>query len=184
MDKAIADIKDEVDVLVKWEPYLLKETGPFAIPPEGRPLIPAGADPTFWAFADRAKQLGIDMTGNVTRVANTTLSHVLLEWAYEQRPEAQNQLKELIFQAYYSKDIFLGLDALVAFASQVGYDGEAARAYLQSGKGEAIVRQKSQAAKNAGVNGIPYIVLDDKVSFSGAQDPATFRTGIRKAAGR
>lgn len=167
---------------VKWEPYLLKDSGPFAIPPEGRPLIPAGAEPTFHKFADRGKQLGIDMTGNVTRVPNTTLSHVLLEWAYEQRPELQNALKELIFQAYYSKDIFLDLEALVAFAGQVGYDASAARAYLVSRKGEDMVRQMSNAAKNSGVSGVPYIIVNDKPAFVGAQDPATFRAGICEAA--
>eukprot|EP00746_Dinoflagellata_sp_MGD_P037799 gnl/MRDRNA2_/MRDRNA2_190810_c0_seq1.p1 gnl/MRDRNA2_/MRDRNA2_190810_c0~~gnl/MRDRNA2_/MRDRNA2_190810_c0_seq1.p1 ORF type:complete len:125 (-),score=26.48 gnl/MRDRNA2_/MRDRNA2_190810_c0_seq1:202-576(-) len=121
------------------------------------------------------------MTGNVTRVPNTTLSHVLLEWAYEQQPKLQNALKELIFQAYYSKDIFLDLEALVSFAGQVGYDANAARAYLQTHQGEEIVRQKSKDAKNSGVTGVPYIIINDEPVFVGAQDPATFRAGIVKA---
>lgn len=175
-------LKDEVAVCVTWEPYLLKDSGPFAVPPEGRPLLPLGAEPGFWKFADRAKQLGIDMSGNVTLVPNTTLSHALLEWAHEQHPEAQNQLKELIFQAYYSKNLFLDLENLVKLAGEAGYDTTAARSYLLSGKGEAIVRQKSRAAKDAGVNGIPYIMINDKPTFSGAQDPATFKDAILRAA--
>lgn len=159
----------------------MKETGKFAIPPEGRPLIPAGAEPTFWKMAGRARALGIDMSGNVTRVANTRLSHALLEWAHEQRPEGQHNLKELIFQAYYSKDIYLDLDNLVILAGQAGYDMDAARAYLTSQKGIAQVKQKSDAAKNAGVNGVPHIFINEKSVFSGAQDPQTFVQALRMA---
>merc|ERR1712178_530283 len=103
-------------------------------------------------MGDRAQALGIDMMGDVTRVPNTRLSHQLLEWAHEQRPEGQHQLKELIFQAYYSKDIYLGdIDNLVSLANQAGYDGQAARVHLLSGTGEAVVVQKSNAAKRSGV---------------------------------
>lgn len=162
---------------------MLKETGPYAVPPEGRPILPVGAEPQFHKFADRARSLGIDMSGDVTRVPNTRLAHQLLEWAHEQRPEAQHQLKELIFQAYYSKDVYLGdIENLVSMASQVGYDAAAARAYLASGKGEATVVRKSEEAKRGGVSGIPYIMVNDKPTWSGAQDPAAFASGLRAAA--
>lgn len=179
---ALKDLKDEVDVDITWEPYLLKETGPYAIPPEGRPLLPVGAEPGFWKLADRAKEVGIDMTGNVTRVPNTRLAHILLEWAHEQKPDSQHRLKELIFQAYYSKDIYLDIGNLVSLASQAGYDADAARAHLASGQGEARVVNKSQAAKAGGVDGIPYIIVGEKTAFSGAQDPATFKRIIQRAA--
>merc|ERR1712096_469348 len=117
------------------------------------------------------RQVGVDMTGNVTRVPNTRLSHILLEWAYEQCAEKQHELKELIFQAYYSKDIYLGdIENLVSMANQAGYDGQAARAHLRSGTGEAMVVQKSNSAKRSGVDGIPYFVINGKQAFSGAQD--------------
>lgn len=182
---AIADLQNEVDVNVKWEPYLLKENGPYAVPPEGRPLLPAGAEPGFWKMADRGRQVGVNMKGNVTRVANTRLSHILLEWAYEQRPDAQHQLKELIFQAYYTNDIYLGdIENLVSFAKQTGYDADAARKHLLSGDGEAMVVQKSEAAKAGGVSGIPYIIINEKSALSGAQEPSVFKNAIRKAAAK
>jgi len=180
---AIAAVKDDIDVSVTWEPYLLKETGPFAVPPEGRPLLPEGVPPIFHKMADRGKQVGVDMMGNVTRVPNTRLSHILLEWAHEQCPQRQHQLKELIFQAYYSKDIYLGdIENLVSLARQAGYDADAARTHLLSGKGEAMVVQKSNAAKQSGVSGIPYFIINDKRAFSGAQDPSMFKEVLQSAA--
>lgn len=180
---AIAAVKNDIDVNVKWEPYLLKETGPFAVPPEGRPMLPPGAEPQFHKMADRGRAVGVDMTGNVTRVPNTRLSHILLEWAYEQCAAKQHNLKELIFQAYYAKDIYLGdVDNLVSLATQAGYDGQAARTHLLSGKGESAVVEKSNAAKRAGVSGIPYFIINGQPAFSGAQDPAVFKEIIQKAA--
>jgi len=156
----------------------MKESGPYAIPPEGRPLMPEGAEPLFHKFGDRAKALGIDMMGNVTRVPNSTLMHVLLEWAHEQNPEAQSALQGLCFQAYYSKDIFLNAENLASLAGQAGYDAEAAHVYLVSGQGVEQVRSKSQAAKASGVNGIPHILVNDRPTWSGAQDPQTFKQGL------
>jgi len=174
-------VKDNIDVVVEWSPYLLKDGGPYAVPPEGRPLLPPGAEPQFHSMAGRGKEVGIDMTGDVTRVPNTTLSPVLLEWAVEQRPETQHQLTELIFQAYDSTNIFLDLEALVAFADQAGYDAAAALAHLLSGKGEASVHQKSNDAKRY-INGIPHIIINDKASFSGAQDPGVLVRALQAAA--
>jgi predicted DsbA family dithiol-disulfide isomerase len=175
-------VRNDINVDVSWEPYLLKESGPYAVPPEGRPILPVGAEPQFHKFADRARAVGIDMTGDVTRVPNTRLSHILLEWAHEQRPEGQHYLKELIFQAYYSKNIYLGdIENLVSLARQAGYDADAARAHLASGKGEEPMVRKANAAKNSGVSGIPYFIVNDKVTFSGAQDPASFKDILRKA---
>lgn len=182
---AIAAVKNDIDVTVKWEPYLMKESGPYAVPPEGRPMLPIGAEPTFHQFASRGKEVGIDMTGDVTRVPNSRLLHILLEWAYEQNAARQHDLKELIFQAYYSKNIYVGdVENLVSLAKQAGYDGEAARAHLLSGVGEAEVVRKSNAAKQSGVNGIPYFIINGKTAFSGAQEPAVFKDLITKAARR
>lgn len=156
----------------------MKETGPYAIPPEGRPLLPAGAEPQFHKFGDRAKALGIDMMGDVTRVPNSTLMHVVLEWAHDQDPRLQNSLQGLCFQAYYSKNIYLNAENLAMLAGQAGYDAEAALAHLVSGQGVEQVRSKSRAAKSSGVNGIPHILVNDRPVWSGAQDPQTFKQGL------
>jgi predicted DsbA family dithiol-disulfide isomerase len=167
--------------MVSWEPYLLRSD----VPPEGRPLIyKPGKEkdgPTFWKFADRAQKLGIDMTGEVDLVPNTLLSHVLLEWAHKQQQENQHYLKGLIFEAYYSKNIFLNVENLAMLAGQAGYDAAAAHEYLLSRKGEGEVKRRSDEAKSA-INGIPFFVINDKPAFSGAQDPAYFEQVLRSSA--
>lgn len=153
------------------------------VPSEGRPLIPAGAEPQFHKFADRARQLGIDMSGQVTLVPNTLLLHVLLEWAYTQDSTKQHDLQGLIFEAYYSKNIFLNADNLAMLAGQVGYDAEASRAHLMSRQGEAEVKRRSDENKSSGVvNGIPTYIIEDRPAFSGAQEPAYFKDKLLRSA--
>ena len=59
--------------------------------------MPIGQEPMFHKMADRGRQVGVDMMGEVTRVPNTRLSHILLEWAHEQNPERQHELSGLAF---------------------------------------------------------------------------------------
>lgn len=124
------------------------------------------------------------MMGDVTRVPNSTLMHVLLEWAHEQNPDAQHSLKGLCFQAYYSKNIFLNAENLANLAGQAGYDAEAAHAYLVSGHGVEDMRSRARSAKAAGINGIPHIMVNDRPVWSGAQDPQTFKQGLLRMAVR
>lgn len=147
-------------------------------------MIPAGAEPQFHKFGDRAKALGIDMMGDVTRVPNSTLMHVLLEWAHEQDPRAQHALKGLCFQAYYSKNIFLNAENLANLAGQAGYNAEAAHAHLVSGQGVDEMRSRVRSAKASGINGIPHILVNDRPVWSGAQDPQIFKQGLLRMAVR
>lgn len=174
-------------MLVQWEPYLFDKmmSGPMATPLyEGRPLIPAGAEPQFHRFGPRAAALGINMMGDVTRVPNSVISHALLDWAYEQRPEGQHQLQELVFQAYYTKNLFLGIDGCVQIAEEAGYDAKAAREHLEAGHGIAEVPKKAEANRESIISGIPNITFSNGQTVSGAQEPDRFKALILRAAGK
>lgn len=181
LDNAIRATENLYDVHVEWKPFFLRPN----MPAEGVACGAPRGDGTFapsgpyWHYAiDRARSLGIDMAGDCNRFPNTTLSHVLLSWAHKERPTGQHHLAELIFQAFYSKNIFLDLNALVELATQAGYSGEKARAYLLSKKGEAAVKAE---ARNAGVSGVPYFIINGEGVFSGAQDPGAFQQAFAKA---
>jgi len=183
LDKAIAVTTHLYDINVKWSPFFLRPTMPKEgakcgeLQPSGN-IAPAGP---YWHYAiDRARSLGIDMTGGVggNTFPNTTLAHVLLEWAFKQNPSQQHHLAEKIFEAFYAKEIFLDLDALVALASQTGYDGEVARKWLLSQKGEAAVKA---SARKSGVSGVPFFIINGEGVFSGAQDPTTFEQAFAQA---
>jgi predicted DsbA family dithiol-disulfide isomerase len=91
-------------------------------------------------------------------------------------------LKELVFQAYYTNNIYLDKENLVLLAGQAGYDETAARAHLDSEAALLEVKRRSDAAKRAGVSGVPFILINDTPTFSGAQEPRVFAQALRKAA--
>ena len=186
LDQAISTTKTTFDVQVKWSPFFLRPN----MPAEGVECgslrgdgsgsrAPSG--PYWHSRNDRAAQLGIDMSGGVARnrFPNTTLAHVLLTWAYDQDPESQHALAELIFEAFYSKEIYLDAANLSLLADKAGYDADAARRHLDSKRGEARVKSE---ARQAGVSGVPYFIINGEGVFSGAQDPQAFIHAFAKAA--
>lgn len=183
LDSALGTTSSLYDVRVEWKPFFLRPNMPSGGTPLGstRPdgsKVPSGP---YWHYAiDRARELGIDMSGSVGggKFPNTTLAHVLLSWAWEQAPERQHQLAELIFQAFYSRAVFLDLPALVALAEQAGYDPAAAHLWLLSTRGEAAVKAE---ATQSGVSGVPYFIINGKGVFSGAQEPSSFIQEFAKA---
>lgn len=184
LDKAIAGTTDKYDIRVKWSPFFLRPN----MPKEGvrcgaqRPDGTKAPNGPYWHYAiDRARSLGIDMSGGVggNKFPNTTLAHVLLSWAYKQNPTRQHELAELIFEAFYSKEVFLGLDALIGLAARCGYSADKARSWLESTKGEAAVKAE---ARKSGVSGVPFFIINGEGVFSGAQDPQTFEQAFAKAA--
>lgn len=177
LDKAIGATQHLYDVRVTWLPFFLRP----GMPRDGKlPGVDGAPAGPYWHYAiPRARELGIDMAGGVTRFPNTTLAHCLLHWAHGEKPEQQHQLAELIFEAYYAKDLFLDLPNLVSLSTKAGYDAGAAHAYLASRRGEEYVHQQAAAA---GVSGVPYFIINGKGVFSGAQDPSAFEAAFAEAA--
>lgn len=182
LDQAISATSDKYDVQVKWLPFFLRPNMPSegveCGSGDGSGTAPSG--PYWHDRIDRARTLGIDMSGGVAgnRFPNTTLTHVLLTWAWAQDPARQHELAELIFEAFYAKEIFLNLANLVDLADKAGYDAVAARRWLESKRGEAAVKAE---ARKSGVSGVPYFYINGKAVFSGAQDPHSFINAFAKA---
>jgi predicted DsbA family dithiol-disulfide isomerase len=69
---------------------------------------------------------------------------------------------------------------LVQAAADVGLDPEDVRAALDSNKDIAEIEQEVEAAKEAGIQGVPYFILDGKYAISGAQAPEALAQAIEQ----
>ena len=120
------------------------------------------------------QQVNIDFTGKCDRTPNTLLSHMLLSYCEKEKGfEAQNELQERLFQAYFTDGIFLDQNALLNIAETIGLDKENAKIALQSD----VLKQEviKEASKYAGsTSGVPFFLFNGRPAFSGAQDPQTF----------
>lgn len=188
LDQAIASpaVAGKYDVEVRWHPFFLR---PGRIDdPSCRDGIPPGTNgapsgPYWHGIAPRARELGIDMSGGVDRFPYVLYSHSLLDWAEREHGwAAQHRLAELIFKAYYSDNVYLGIDNLALLAGEVGLPQDAALAHLRSGAGEEEVKRQARHWSQSGVSGVPYFFVNRRPAFSGARDPASFARAITAAA--
>ena len=103
----------------------------------------------------------------LTRTPNTIDAHRLVWRAGEEG--VQDAVMTAIFKAYFTEGTDIGSrGVLVDCAADAGMARAATAAFLDSDGLEADVRQTEQAARSAGVNGVPSFFLDGHGLFSGA----------------
>lgn len=120
-----------------------------------------------------AQSLGLNYDYAANRPTRTLKAHELLHFA--KAHGKQLEMKERLLQAYFERGEHVGrVDELVRMAGEIGLDEDAARAALQSGAYAPAVQEDISAARDIGVQGVPFFVFDMKYGVSGAQESATF----------
>ena len=178
LDRAIAETgRDPFEV--SWRIFQLNPD----MPPEGRDrkahLIAKfggedGLKRVYDAVIEAGKSEGIDFAfDKVERTPNTINSHRLLRLADEKG--TQDAASEALFKAYFldGKDIGV-IDVLVEIAATAGMKGDEVRAYLESDAGDKEVREEDRKARQMGVSGVPFFIINNKYAISGAEDPSVF----------
>eukprot|EP01062_Namystynia_karyoxenos_P031709 TRINITY_DN23491_c0_g2_i1.p1 TRINITY_DN23491_c0_g2~~TRINITY_DN23491_c0_g2_i1.p1 ORF type:complete len:163 (+),score=53.03 TRINITY_DN23491_c0_g2_i1:273-761(+) len=131
-------------------------------------------------FADVGVRYSLGgMTGN------TFDSHRLAEWAKAKYGlQKQDALMTQMFDAYFSKEQFIGdHQVLVKAAQAAGLPADEARAVLADESAYAKeVQEGLHAARSMRVSGVPFFVIHPPegkqgrpYGLSGAQDPETFK---------
>jgi predicted DsbA family dithiol-disulfide isomerase len=106
----------------------------------------------------------------IARTPNTVDSHRLIRYARAQG--RQDETLQALFDAYFLRGEDIGnRDILVAAAGEAGLDGDAARAFLDSGAEAETIRDEDTQARQAGINGVPCFIFNGKYALSGAQSP-------------
>ena len=113
-------------------------------------------------------------------VANTHLAHELAAFA-SARGQADAAWR-LLYRAYFGerRSIF-DVDALVVLAGELGLDADEARGALLDGRYRATVDADARDARELGVTGVPFVLVDQKIAVAGAQPVAAFVEAITRA---
>jgi predicted DsbA family dithiol-disulfide isomerase len=121
-------------------------------------------------LAELAAADGLEFHFERTRRANTFDAHRLLHYAHE--VGAQDALKERLFRAYFTEGEEIADHAtLVRLGTEVGLDSDKSAEVLESGRYATEVRADEAAARELGVTGVPFFVIDRRYGISGAQSP-------------
>ena len=184
LEKALA-IASDVPVEVHWRPYFLNEW----IPPEGMSreqylTTKCGSPERYQGIAQRVRAAaaaeGLDYAvDKISRQPNTRDAHRLIRWADGIGKAAD--MKQRLMDLYFTEGADLSNRAvLVQAAADVGLDPEDVRAALDSDQDIAEIEREVEAAKEAGIQGVPCFILDGKYAISGAQAPEALAQAIEQ----
>ena len=184
LEKALA-LASDVPVEVHYRPYYLNEW----IPPAGMSreeylTTKFGSPDRYKGIASRVQAAAaaeglVYAVEKMSRQPNTRDAHRLIRWAegIGKAPEMKQRLMDL----YFTEGADLSNEAvLVQAAADVGLDPEDVRAALDSDKDIAEIEQEVNAAKEAGIQGVPCFILDGKYAISGAQEPEALAQAIQQ----
>ncbi|HET9978045.1 MAG TPA: DsbA family oxidoreductase [Burkholderiaceae bacterium] len=117
-------------------------------------------------------------------VWNTFDAHRLLHWAGLEGPAgSQRALKHALLKAYHGEGRNPGAhDVLLELAAQVGLPVERAREVLASGAFADDVRAAERFWQEAGIGGVPAVVIDRRHLISGGQPSEVFEQALRQIA--
>lgn len=117
----------------------------------------------------------------ITRQPNTLDCHRLIRWAGESG--GGGLMKQRLMGLYFSEGGDLtAIDVLVQAARACGMDGDAVRRRLESEEDVEQVTAAAEAARNAGIEGVPCFILGGTAAISGAQPPGDLAAAILAAA--
>jgi predicted DsbA family dithiol-disulfide isomerase len=123
---------------------------------------------------------GLEYHLDATRSGNTFDAHRLLHLAAEHG--MQGALKERLMRAYFTEGAAIGLpETLESLAQEVGIPPEDARRALASDAFAEAVRADEALAREFGIRGVPFFVLDRRYGVSGAQPADALLQGLEQA---
>ena len=127
-----------------------------------------------------AEEVGLNFDFDNLKLANTRLAHELLKYAEEQGKASE--VAESLFSAYFEE----GIDVenpknLLRIAKTSGLNQEKVQEIFDHKTYSQEVIRDQQTANEMGVNSVPFFVINDKYSVSGAQSVEHFKAAIDAA---
>ncbi len=120
-----------------------------------------------------AAAVGLDYDYDHIHQTNTVISHELLHFAKSKG--RQLEMKERLLKAYFIDGEHVGrIPDLVEIAAELGFDRAEVTEALESHRFLPDVKADVALAREYGINGVPFFVIDGTYGVSGAQEAETF----------
>jgi predicted DsbA family dithiol-disulfide isomerase len=184
LEKALA-LKPDIPVEVHYRPYFLNDWIPReGISREQYLTTKFGSVDRYKGIAGRvqtaAREEGLTYAvDKISRQPNTTDPHRLIHWAdlIGKAP----QMKQKLMDLYFTEGADLSdREVLAKAAADVGLGD--VREALASERDVAEVEREVEAAKEAGIQGVPMYIFGGRFAVSGAQAPEYLAEAIERAA--
>lgn len=186
LEKALVAADGQHDVKVHWHPFQLNPT----MPKEG--ISRREYRTRKFGSWERSLELdakviavgeseGIHFAFDKTeRTPNTVDAHRVI-WLADQHG-CQNAVVEGLFRAYFTEGKDIGnRQTLVDVAAEAGLNRQASQAMLSSDDGMEAISNGREMSQRYQVDGVPFFIINNAVTLSGAQAPETFLDAFKRA---
>lgn len=183
LDKAIADLPDDIEVVVENHPFYLDPN----TPAEGVVVADMlrqkyGREPKeMWERVEsEAKKAGVDLDlSQQPRMFPTKKAHTITRLA---KPLGiQHELANAIANAYFLEHRQINDDNVLAdIAVEYGFDRGDAIDAMNDENELAITEQLATDAAAQGIRGVPFFVFGEKYALSGAQPDEVFERALKQ----
>ena len=186
IEKAMAQTPG-TPVALRFHPYFLNDWIPReGISREDYLIRKFGSVERYAQIAERVKAAAaqeglVYAPEKISRQPNTTDCHRLILWADKSGDAAR--MKQRLMDLYFTEGGDLtNLEVLAQAAADIGLDRAEITRLLASEQDVDVVNQHAQAAKEAGIDGVPCFVFGGAFAVSGAQSPDYLAGAIERAA--
>lgn len=187
VDAALALIGDEIKFDIHWRPFELNPDMPLE-----------GVDRQWYRtrkLGSWEKSLAADARINaagteegldfhherMTMTPNTLSSHVLIGLAGDSG--LQDVVVEALFDAYFTHGRDIGdASVLIDIATQAGLDPDRVAVALDDDELRGAIKTEARGFAQSGISGVPTVLLNRFILFSGAQAPEAIAEDLRQAA--
>jgi predicted DsbA family dithiol-disulfide isomerase len=186
-EAALAGFEHREDVSVVWHSFQLDPSAPPIS--EGDPIerlsakygmSRADAERAQAGVTATAASVGLDFHLDRARSGNTFDAHRMLHYALTMGK--QSELKERLMAGYFSDGAAIGdHEVLTRLATEVGLEESPVREVLASEAFTVEVRHDEQEARQLGITGVPFFVIDRAYGISGALSPELMLSAFEQA---
>src|SRR5215469_15810194 len=186
LEAALA-LTPDVNVSVNWRPYFLNPW----IPREGIDRqtyleTKFGSAERYSVIAERVAAAAaleglVYAPEKISRQPNTLDCHRLILWA--RSATDPGRVKQRLMELYFTEGADLNdPKTLITAAAECGMDGELVRRLLASDADVDRIENEANAAKEAGIDGVPCFIFGGSVIVTGAQSPEYLASAIERTA--
>ncbi len=185
-EKALEKLPFKNDVEVEWKSFQLdptldpKETqNTIQYFKEKKGFPEAQAAQMISQVAQIGKEAGIDFNFEKALITNTFNAHRLLHLA--KKHNKSNEMEEALFIAHFidGKNV-ADPEVLITLAESLGIETKEAQQAVTSDQLDNEVNQDILEARDNGVSGVPFFVLNGKYAVSGAQPVEVFENALQQ----
>ena len=139
----------------------------------------AQAEGMFSQVTETAEKAGVEINYDTAKLTNTLDAHRVFQYAREQG-KGTEFFKALYLAHFTNGEVLNDEDTLARLSESVGLDGAAVRDIVKSEQYKQDVNVDISQASSLGIQGVPFFLVNDKYSISGAQPVELFQEALGK----